>query len=309
MRKGYCKVLLSVLLFVSFLPFAVYSKIKDVDAVQLTKTKYQKNMQVSGVIEAEQKAEIKLSYPVCIDKCYVKDGDYVNQGQLLFILDIEKMQNYVKSSSFTSVKTAGFTAETADLLSIPDGIYATSSGYIRELSAFDQSIVLANENLCIIEQDDSLMLKISINQEDYSKIKVGDTLTFSPTIAPSKKYTATICDRTATVRKEMSLTDAKTVIDIYAVSDTGDDFLTQGLQFSGTVSENNYVYIYTLPYEYINQDEKGEYVNVYSDGKVTAKYVETGIETEDAVQIVTLFSPDTVFVKNSFKGKRLLNNG
>ena len=308
MRKGYCKVLLSVLFFVSFLPFAAYSKIKNVDAVQLTKIKYQKNMQVSGVIEAGQKTEIKLSYPVCIDKCYVKNGDYVNQGQLLFTLDTEKMQKYVKSSSFTSGKTGSFTAETADLLSIPKGIYSASSGFIRELSAFDQSIVLANENLCIIEQDDSLLLKISINQEDYSKIKVGDTITFSPTIDPSKKYTATVCDRTATVRKEMSLTDAKTVIDIYAVPYSSDDFLTQGLQFTGSVSDNNYVYIYTLPYEYINQDEKGEYVNVYSAGKVTAKYVETGIETVDSVQIVTPFSPDTIFVKNSFKGKRLLNN-
>ena len=61
--------------------------------------------------------------------------------------------------------------------------------------------------------------------------------------------------------------------------------------------------IYTLPYQYISQDSNGEYVNIFACGKVYQQYIETGIEKEDCVEILTYFDEKTVFLKNDYTGK------
>lgn len=307
MRKGYCKVLLSVMLFVALLPAAYFKNIKSTDAIQLEKTNYQQTINVSGTVDTENKTEIKLSYPIIIDKCYINNNDYVNKGQLLFTLDIEKMKSYVKSNDLTQYFQTNNSFIKADIFDISKEIFATSSGTISELSAFSGDIVLSEEILCVINKDDSLILKITINQDDYQNINVGDTVTFSPTITPGKKYQATICDTPASIRKESSISGTKTVIDIFAVIDNPDDCLVSGLQFSGTVKKPHQETIYTLPYEFINQDEQGEYVNLYSDGHTSKIYIDTGIEIDDKVQIITKFNDNSIFLKDICKRKSLLN--
>ncbi|MBR2027673.1 MAG: biotin/lipoyl-binding protein [Oscillospiraceae bacterium] len=306
MFKGYIKVLLAVMLFVNMLPYLYFSELKNTKATRLSGVEYQKKLEVTGTIVSQESIPVMLSYPVYIDECFIDENSYVNKGQLLFTIDTEKMQNYVKNNYFTLAENKNFDINKDTLINISTEIYASDSGTVGELTAGSGSAVMANEALCVIKKGDALMLKITLNQENYSDISVGDKIVFSPSIAPSRKYTGTVTDKTAVVRKETSLTGTKTVIDIFADIDSVDDFITDGLIFSGTVTKPDKKIIYTLPYEFIHQDENGEYVNVYDNGNIIKKYIETGIETENYAEIKTTFSPETIFVKDNYKRKSLL---
>jgi len=304
--KKYYKGILILLFVICLFPFVYYSNIENRQVTQLKREIYNKKLSVTGVIQSEDQTEISMAYPVYIKECYVNENSYVNKGQLLFTLDIEKMKNTAKAYSFTDTKISNITFNNEDLLNISKEIYASENGIVKEISAQSGALVMAEDNLCIIEKDDSPILKITLNQEDYSNVEVGDKIEFSPVIAPSKKYSGTVTDKTAVIRKESSFTGSKTVIDVFADIDFADEYIYQGVQISGTLSKENGKAIYTLPYQFINQDEKGEYVNIYENGHIKKEYIDIGIETETSAEILTTFALNTLFIKDNYKGKLLL---
>ena len=304
MYKLNLKIILILMLGISCFPFIYFSNINKKSATQLKETVYQEKLSVNGVIESDENIPICLSFPVYIKESYVYENSYVNKGQLMFVLDVDKMKNAVKNNSFTTLNTYNTQLTNEEIPEISPEIYACDSGIVRNIS--DQSIILPDEPLCIIEKSDKLNLKITLNQQDYSKISVGDTVVFSPAIAPSRKYNGIISDKTAVIRNETSLAGNKTVVDVFASIDEIDEYINNGLQCTGTVTSPNQRIIFTLPYEYINQDENGEYVNIYNSGTISKEYIETGIETENYVEIKTSLPLDTIFIKDNFKGKLLI---
>ena len=295
-----------ILLLICLSPFLFIRNIETENVTHLKQIKYSNVLEVTGNIVSEESIPIKLSYPVYIKESLVSDNMEVNKGQLLFILDIDKMQEALNNSQYAEVM-ASF--DKSQILSGSDKIYASESGIVRNLSAENGAIVMANENLCVIDTSDDMLLKISINQEDYSNIEVGDTIEFSPIIMPNKTYYGQICNKTAVVRKEPSLTGNKTVIDIYANIENADNYITDGIQISGKIINDESSYVYTLPYDFVNQDENGEYVTIFSDGEIIKKYISTGIETANEIQILTPFKKDTLFLKNNTNtDKKILLN-
>lgn len=289
-------------------PFVSSYRIKTVNGTYLKQQQYKQSIDVAGVVESQKNVNISLSYPVIIKESCVSENNYVNKGQLLFILDTQKMEKYVKQSDFTQYSEVFSSIDKRYLTNASANIYATESGFVRQITGKEGDIVLSGENLCVIESDGSLMLRISVDQQDYAKISVGDIVQFYPATAPEKLCYGTISKKTAVIRKETGLTGSKTVVDIYADIDSDSKSIVQGVQFSGTVSKPEIKTIYTLPYSYIGQDEKGEYVMVFNKGKGEKTYVQTGIETAQGVEIVTAFEKDTVFLHNSYdEGRAIVN--
>ena len=302
MRNRCIKVLLLLSIGIMATPFLRFNNINIAEVTHIRKTAYQPYLEVKGVIESAKSNAVKLSYPIYVKKSYVCEDSYVNKGQLLFELDSEKMEDAVKNIGFTEYEKYNIPFNEDMISDISREIYATDSGYIRDLSAVDGALVLSGENMCVIESDSSNILKLSLSQEDYSRVSIGDTVQFSPDIAPKRKYTATVNSKTAHIRKETSLTGKKTVVEIYADIYDADDFILSGLEITGTLVKPQKE-ISVLPYEYVNQDDKGEFVTVFTDGEFIKNYVNTGTETNSTVEILDSFAPDTLFVKNNHNSK------
>ena len=302
------KMMLLLTFILSCIPFIYYSDIEYLPATRMTQTVYQKSMDISGVIESEDPASITLSYPVFIKDCYVSENSYVNKGQLMFTLDTDKMQTALGNYNISGSNSTDINGLKKQLIEISPEIYATENGIVRDIAARSGSIIMSGERLCVIEKGDKSILKISLNQQDYPRITVGDIVVFSPVTAPARKYTGKISDKTAVVHKETILTGSKTIIDIFAEIDYADDFISNGIQFTGTVYSTEKSIINTLPYEYIGQDDNGEYIYKYKNGKTEKIYIETGIELADTVEIKTVFPLETVFVRENYKGKLIIEH-
>lgn len=305
MLSKYCKIILMFLFIVCIFPTLYYLKVSDEKATQLKKVEYNKKIEVSGVIQDEKQTEISMAYPIYIKKCYVSENSYVNKGQLLFELDIERMKRYVKQYSLSSEYDENI-FENSEIISISDKICSPESGFVSNISVKNSGIVMSGEPLCVIKDTERPILKISINQDEYPNIFVGDIVEFSPIVSKNKKYTARITDKTAVVRKESTITGGKTVIDIFAEIDCPDEYISSGLQFNGKIISPENRDIYTLPYEFINQDEVGEYTYIYQNGDIIKKYIKTGIEMESGAEILSKFDNDTIFVRDNSKGKIIL---
>ena len=300
------KVILIFLIVIALTPAYALKGVNLYNATYLQTIEYESFLETTGVIDTENYTAVSLSYPICVKECYVNNGNYVNKGQLLCTVDKEQLELLVKSNSFTQISFMDNSLANYNISYIPDAIYAPESGYIGNLSAKKGSFIMNDENLCTITGSEDMILKISINQEDFEKISIGDTVQFSPLVAPSKSFTAQVCNKTANIIKEVSLNGSKTVVEIYAVPLCESEYLINGVQFKGKIITDPKRNISILPHSYINQDNNGEYVFIYKNGIVDKQYIETGTETGDYAEIVTPFDNDTVFIENSYTGGKLI---
>ena len=296
MRRFFYKLMVVFLFSAAILPCVVVNRIETVKATHIKSISYTPSLDITGTIESAKSTEIKLSYPVYVRESCVTENSYVNKGQLMFVIDTEKMQEAVKMYDFTEYIDANISADNSVLMQLSDKIYATESGFVRNISALDNSFIMAEEKLCVIDSGQEVMLKITLNQEDYRKVSVGDVVTFSSVTNPDRAYTAVIADKTAHIRKEAGLTGSKTVVDVFANIINADSGVVSGLEICG-VSSKEPINMSVLTYDYVGQDENGQYVVVYENGDTEKVYVETGRETDDYLEILTTFDSKSVFIK------------
>lgn len=92
-------------------------------------------------------------------------------------------------------------------------------------------------------------------------------------------------------------------MDVIVDFDRLDDQIKSGFSVKAVIETAPKKEFYTLPYECIEQDEKGEYVYIYQYGKAWKKYIETGIEKTDTVEIKSGIEWDDRVIANASKAE------
>lgn len=315
MRKKITYIFSAAFLLIMLTPIIYVSRLQALNGVSLQQIVYTDYFEVSGVIEQDTSVSIVLGYPVYIKDVYVQKNSYVNKGQLLFTLDKEKMQKAIennysadKSGTVASARLTATLPEGETIYDIPSEIYASENGNISSLNVYNGAVAMQGNPLCTISQNDKTILKLTVNQDDYSRISVGDELQVSLSIAPERIYDAIIINRCAVVRKESTAFGIKTVLDIFAQITNPDDYIVQGVQFRGRIIKAPKEKVNFLPYEFVYQDDGGEYVSVFQNGLAEKIYIKTGQEFEKGIEVLTSFSENAVFLQedNIKKDKILL---
>ncbi|MBQ8603729.1 MAG: efflux RND transporter periplasmic adaptor subunit [Oscillospiraceae bacterium] len=303
MRK--ISVSLSVLLIAILLNMTASLKnIKMVNAARIQKTEYVEAVYVTGEFENINTTDIKLSYPVYIKDVFVKENDYVCRGQALFSLDTEKMQSALNGEidgeildrvSYNDLSAVSdFSA--FSYLNLADTVYAPADGVVTEVNVHNGAFVMKNSSLASVADGQSLMARFTIAQTDFEKVKVGDTVIITPTAFPGTQYTGIISDKSAVIKKQVSVTGSKVMIDVFAHINDRDKRVSDGLQISGKIINGQQSIKNMLDYRFINQDDAGEYVYIFSEGIAEKVYITTGTESEKSTEILTAFSEDTIFL-------------
>lgn len=293
------------------------SDIKTVSASRLQKITYTPQINVSGELVSTDNIDISMSYPLYIKDVYVKENSYVNIGQALFSIDKEKMieiingQGDMDLTQYTSdahmIKYLSDKSNISALNNLPDTVYATDSGVIRSLNISPRHIVLPNQTLMSICNSDGIMARLSLSQIDYGRVSIGDKVDITPVAFSGSVYSGVISENSAIIKKQSSINGTRVVVDVFAIIDNPDQKLADGLQINGVVKIENPNEITGINYEYIFQDEYGQYVMIFDNSKARKIYVETGVETGTFTEILTPFDDDTVFINGDItEGDRVI---
>ena len=141
-----------------------------------------------------------------------------------------------------------------------------------------------------------MLVRFTVSQPDYGEISVGDRVDIVPVAFSAVSYSGRIIDKNAVVKKQSTATGSKVVVDVFARIDNPDSRVSGGLQVNGKIQNGEDVFINTLDYKYIYQDEGGEYVYILKNGVANKVYISTGIESENYTEIITEFPRETVFL-------------
>ncbi len=315
MKKLYV-VLLIVILCIFVASNNNLNKIITVKATKTDTIEYIPYITVGGEFENSEKTVVSLSYPICVDKVYVQQNQYVNSGQPLFSLDTEKMRSIlsgqfdyeiIEKINYDNMIKLQNEKTTFDMGAIPQVIYASANGYIEELIISDGDVAMDNTRLVTIASNTDILARFSLSQQDFGKISVGDNVNISSVAFADSNYKGKITDKNAVVKKQTSVSGSKVVVDVFAHIDNPDKRVSHGLQITGKIQSGPAKFINVLDYKFISQDEKGEYVYILSKGKAKKTYIETGIETEDYTELLTEFPMETIFLSGEITdGSRVL---
>lgn len=287
-----------------------------IQTVSPVDTSISRNVYTSGVVEERTRREVRAELPLVPQQVMVAVGDVVAPNQIIATIDKAATQaalfSLADSAKLIPAEYAeafsGFSV-TSDFIKskLPDFLTAPMAGTITGLSLVQGAISTPQSVVCTISSIDSLRLRLSVDEAEVSKVKVGDKVVVKATATQEAEYVGAIEKIFPTAAKELSGTSTKTVVSLYVkpVGETG--ALKPGYNVTGSIIIGASEVVRIIPYEAVCQDEENiEFVWLYRDGRCYRQDITTGEEFAQGVEVTKGLGAGTLIVKKPIPG---LKNG
>ena len=244
----------------------------------------------TGVVEPQNRLEIKPSIGGRIDEVLVDEGDFVKKGQALAWMSSTERAALIDAARSQGDEVLAYWQEAykkSPIISPIDGeIIVRSVEPGQTVTTADAILVLSNR----------LMINAQFDETDIGKVKPGQTAIISLDAYPQVKVNAKV----EHISYESDVVSNVTIYEVEIVPQRVPDVFRSGMSANVNIIEKNKDNILIIPIEALNQDEKGSFVLLSQDKdrKSIKRYVELGILGEDNVEIVSgLKEKDTVIIK------------
>jgi len=246
---------------------------------------YSKTLSANGTLSYLSQSDVTSALPLVIGSYLVSEGDHVNAGDIIATVDTEGSSSFIKSlGQLPQLAVAASGLSTAVSL-IPRQITADRSGRVLSVAG-SGAAVEAGSSICTIAGTDTLVLSVPVSEQYISSVELGQAVSFTLTAYPDIVFTGKVADIAGSARSRYSGSVLETVVDVTIAPDEYDERLRSGLTAEAVFTLTQPKTICVLPYDTIGQDEGGEYIYVYQDGKAVRRRIFTGAEFSDGTEIV-----------------------
>ncbi len=256
----------------------------------------------SGTIAASRETGIVSKSPIKVTDVLVSQGDTVEVGEVLFyaepIKDLstagalysdEISQADVVAVFNSLINGVNFSAKSVSLFSVGENITEVKSpisGIVSSLNVASNSVVGNSVSLVDVLDPSALIVNASVPEKLVKDVFVGMECIVTGT-GFEGKYLGKVSAVKPYARQTQTLSGAgETVVDIEISLDSPDSSLLPGFSAEAELICEKIKNAVTVPYECITQDENNrELVYVVYDNCAYKRYIETGYELSDAVEI------------------------
>ena len=267
------------------------------ETTSATVRSYTESIAVSGTVGYTRQQDISNPLPLVMGSYKVAVGDEVNVGDVIATVDKQASASFIESlGKINTLAIAAANLSTAVSL-IPDSITADCSGRIISLAGNGEA-VQSGSSIAAVAKSSELVVKTAVSELDIAKVRVGQPARFTLSAYPDKVFFGKVSHIAEAARSQYNGAVLETVVDVNITPDDYDERIKSGLSADVTVDLSEAEEIVVLPYCAINQDEGGEYVYVYDNGKAVRRDVFTGAEFSDGAEIRKGVSEGEVVLKN-----------
>ncbi len=292
MNKTKCLIIAMVLIVVVAITVYYSTKRSNDDEykkVFVTQGTVQVTVLSTGIVQPENRLEIKPQVSGRVEKVVVKEGQYVKKGDTLALISSTERAALMDAARAQGVEEEKKWEEYYK----PATIIAPINGTIilRSIEP-GQTFTTAD---AVLVMSDRLTIKAQVDETDIAKIHLKQQATILLDAYPNEPIPAHV-DHIAY--------DAKTVNNVttYIVDVLPDKitkFMLSGMTANVTFSINKKENILILPSEAIKNDGNSFYVLIEdkSSGKVIEKKIETGVTDGKNIEVISgLVNEETVLV-------------
>ena len=246
----------------------------SVESVYPVAAKVESYINCSGRLVENTKNEVRMGTGTIME-IYVSAGDYVKEGDKLFLYKIQ-------STGLSEPKIEFATAQI--------------SGTVTEFNYVKFEDITAAKNVCVIADISLLKLIVYVGESNISKIKVGQRALIKPAADDDKQFFGTV-EKIAPVAKTVTANGyAETCVEVQiSVSDAG-KLLRAGYTASVKIVTEERENSVIVPFFAVFNDENGEYVMKIENGKKVRQPVITGLETLEGIEILDGLNGDELLI-------------
>lgn len=286
--------------------------------VQIAKpSSFENKLQISGSVISNEEVELKMETSGKIIAINFKEGEKVNKGDLLVKVNDADLQAQLQKAEIrkklaedkeyrqrTLLEKKGISQETYDVvlndlnsakadienlkaLIAKTEIRAPFNGTVGLRYVSEGSFVTSSTRIATLQNINPAKIDFSVPQRYAGIISIGNTISIK---SPSGKiYQARI------YAIEPKIDPATRALQVRAVCPNDRGELVPGSYVTITLALNDVENAITIPTQALALDISGERVFLYKNGMAVPRKVESGIRTEEEVQIVDGIAPgDTI---------------
>lgn len=173
------------------------------------------------------------------------------------------------------------------------GVHIDFDGVVTECFIDNGSVVSQGSPLFTVESSQNLKVDVGISKYDIGKIKIGQKAEI--------KLAGTTYAGTVTEIKHLAQTgdSDKAKVTVSVRFDEPDDNVFIGLEADVTIFTTEKSNVLTIPLEAYYVDDGGTYCYTIDSGIVEKKYITTGIESDDYVEVMMGLSSGDVVITDA----------
>jgi len=300
-------------------PKAPLVKIEELKPASITKS-----VILTGTVEAKVVANVVASADGYIEKLNAAENDFVRKDKQLAVIGtqertslVSQTKNKVEELKSQLDKTSPNSAEYSQLssqleqakkeleyaeklfLGVP--VISPLSGTVTQKFIEAGSAVSAKQNMFTIVDFNSLIIKSSVSEDLFSKIKLGDKLKVKFNAYPQKEYAAKV------TLKYQQIDPATRNFPVELKLINGTKEITPGMMAELELITDKKDKALTVPNDVFIVNQKGEkIVYVIKDTTAHQKIVTTGISNEKVTEVISGLNEGEKLV---VMGQELLKDG
>ncbi len=253
-----------------------------------------------GKIKEGNRRDIYTSGASIIKEVHVKIGDSVKKGETL--VEVEPISIDESVFSDYQMDTSGIERVfkdygiSASVLSSPDVtevrtdkklVKSPIDGIITDLKVTPGDSISPINKLASVSDFNSLYVLAMVPEEHSSKISEGQKVRISADAFGGKKFIGKISRINPVAKQAFSINgDGETYLEAVVELEKSDKALRPELTVNARITSETVENAITIPYECIRQDDANrEYVFVVKGNNVEIKYISTGYELENEVEV------------------------
>ena len=243
---------------------------------------------LTGTVEPSDVVHIYAKAAGDVTAVFVKAGDMVTQGQVLFEIDTEQVELQYESASMAYERQVQYSSITAPI-----------NGKIESFDVEVYDRVTQSQDLCVIAGEGENIVSFYVTQRMMRNANMGDELEIQKNGTTYKAY---ISEINSMVDTDTGLFKVKAQIEN-----------TQEIAAGSTVKLNlvteRALDTMVVPIDAIYYSGGNAYVYLYQDGTAAMAQVEVGLEDEEHAQILSGLSADDMVVStwssNLYEGAKI----
>jgi len=239
---------------------------------------------LNAVSVFHQKNSVKATTGGYIEKVFVKIGDIVPAGKILYSLKTKE------ADALGSIAGKDSTFHFKGLMVVK----APSAGIITELNKSANDYVADGEQLCVISQQNSFVFELSVPFEQNKYVHVGQNCSL---LLPDSTFV------TGTINSKLATVDAVAQTQVYVIKPNNDRYLPENLVATVEIIKNGKQHAQVVDKNCVLTNETVDsfwVMKLINDSTAVKVPIVKGISTDTRVEIL---SP------KFGKDDRLLNSG
>jgi RND family efflux transporter MFP subunit len=207
--------------------------------------------------------------------------------------------NSSSSSSSSGSKSSLNETATAELLSsVEKCLYAPISGTVTGITDGAEGITPAGTTVAEIVDMNSVRIKAQVDENYIKEVKTGQRVIITGT-GFNGKYSGEVKQIYPVAEDESTSSSTGNMVNVIVGIDKPDNTLLPGLSATVKIKVSEQKNAVKLPYDSVGQDDSGnEYVYVFKSGRAVKRYITTGDEDDDGIQVVKGISSGEIIIED-----------